>query len=159
MTQSQQEEIEALARVIAEGLKVHGKVQDNTLAERLAVYIMANRQPQPVTDRLLDDDKTIDIYQPAHDAEMPKWPEALAKTAAENAGMFAVRDAQDAETATFFEQRIRDLEAVLREAKEGIRLTREYVGEAMLPPIEGWSWYDATRAIDEVLPELQEATS
>lgn len=30
--------------------------------------------------------------------------------------------------------------ALLRNA---IRLTREYVGEPMLPAVEGWSWFDA----------------
>lgn len=29
------------------------------------------------------------------------------------------------------------------ELAEAIRLTREYVGEELLPPVEGWSWYDA----------------
>lgn len=37
----------------------------------------------------------------------------------------------------------RDMADMLAEA---IRLTREYVGEEKLPPIEGWSWYDALEA-------------
>ena len=43
---------------------------------------------------------------------------------------------------------------VLVMAKEALRLTREYVGEDMLPAIKGWSWYDATVAIDEYLGEV-----
>jgi len=31
----------------------------------------------------------------------------------------------------------------VRDLTEAIRLTVEYVGTGMLPPIEGWSWYDA----------------
>ena len=30
--------------------------------------------------------------------------------------------------------------------REAIRLTREYVGERMLPAVEGWSWFDAVKA-------------
>lgn len=30
--------------------------------------------------------------------------------------------------------------------REAIRLTREYVGEPMLPAVEGWSWFDAVVA-------------
>jgi hypothetical protein len=36
-------------------------------------------------------------------------------------------------------------EAAIAELAQAIRLTREYVGEELLPPIEGWSWYDALR--------------
>lgn len=46
-----------------------------------------------------------------------------------------------------------DAEAVMAEQRndihrlrEAIRLTREYVGEAMLPAVEGWDWYDAIKA-------------
>lgn len=31
------------------------------------------------------------------------------------------------------------------ELVEALRLTHEYVGWQMLPPVEGWSWYDALR--------------
>jgi hypothetical protein len=34
-------------------------------------------------------------------------------------------------------------DAAISELCEAIRLTVEYVGTTMLPPIEGWSWYDA----------------
>ncbi len=40
------------------------------------------------------------------------------------------------------------------QASEALRLTREYVGEEMLPAIPGWSWYDATVALGKVIPEL-----
>lgn len=30
--------------------------------------------------------------------------------------------------------------------REAIRLTREYVGEPMLPALEGWTWFDAIKA-------------
>jgi hypothetical protein len=36
-------------------------------------------------------------------------------------------------------------EAAVVELAQAIRLTREYVGEELLPPVEGWSWYDALR--------------
>jgi hypothetical protein len=42
-------------------------------------------------------------------------------------------------------------EALLWQAREALRYTREYVGEDTLPAIEGWSWYDATVAIDRFL--------
>lgn len=34
------------------------------------------------------------------------------------------------------------------ELTEAIRLTVEYVGNDMLPPIEGWSWFDALTRYD-----------
>jgi hypothetical protein len=33
------------------------------------------------------------------------------------------------------------------DAREAFRLTREYVGEDMLPEIPGWSWYDADQEL------------
>jgi hypothetical protein len=40
-------------------------------------------------------------------------------------------------------------EALLWQAREALRLTREYVMPATrLPKIEGWSWWDAVVAID-----------
>ena len=36
-------------------------------------------------------------------------------------------------------------EVAIYELTEAIRLTVEYVGIEMLPPIEGWSWFDALR--------------
>jgi len=40
------------------------------------------------------------------------------------------------------EARVAALEAALAEGIEAFRLTREYVGESLLPRIEGWSWFD-----------------
>lgn len=43
-------------------------------------------------------------------------------------------------------------EALLWQAREALRLTREYVWpDVQLPCIDGWSWWDALRAIDERL--------
>jgi hypothetical protein len=36
-------------------------------------------------------------------------------------------------------------QAAVAELAQAIRLTREYVGEELLPPVDGWSWYDALR--------------
>lgn len=43
----------------------------------------------------------------------------------------------------------------LRECREAFRFTREYVGEDVLPAIEGWSWYDADKRAEEVLNAVQ----
>jgi len=40
------------------------------------------------------------------------------------------------------EARVAELEGALAEGIEAFRLTREYVGESLLPRIEGWSWFD-----------------
>jgi len=40
---------------------------------------------------------------------------------------------------------------LLWQAREALRFTCEYAGEDTLPAIEGWSWYDATVAIDAYL--------
>lgn len=49
----------------------------------------------------------------------------------------------------------------LRSCIEGFRLTREYVGEGLLPKIPGWSWYDAAlkahEALGVPLPEWMKA--
>ncbi len=34
-----------------------------------------------------------------------------------------------------------------KEALEGFRLTREYMGEQVLPEIKGWSWFDACNTL------------
>lgn len=52
------------------------------------------------------------------------------------------------------------LREAVAEMAEAIRFTREYVGEETLPPIEGWSWYDAMRkhapeVLAGMVPELQ----
>ena len=46
----------------------------------------------------------------------------------------------------------------VRIALEAFRLTREYVGEELLPAIPGWSWYDATVALKEALSGSWEVT-
>lgn len=33
----------------------------------------------------------------------------------------------------------------VHELTEALRLTVEYIGIKMLPPVEGWSWYDALK--------------
>jgi len=38
-----------------------------------------------------------------------------------------------------------DAQNAVTDLIEALRLTVEYVGTTMLPPIEGWSWYDALR--------------
>jgi hypothetical protein len=43
------------------------------------------------------------------------------------------------------------LREALAQAREALRLTREYVGEDVLPALPGWSWHDATVKIDELL--------
>jgi hypothetical protein len=48
-------------------------------------------------------------------------------------------------------ERLEEAERLLIKAREALRLTREYVGEGLLPNIEGWSHYDATIAIDVFL--------
>jgi hypothetical protein len=48
--------------------------------------------------------------------------------------------------------------ALLRQTREALRLTREYVGEKVLPAIEGWSWYDATVAVDAWLASYRGET-
>lgn len=45
----------------------------------------------------------------------------------------------------------RQLRDLLWQAREALRLTREYVGEHQLPAVEGWSWFDAVTAIDAAL--------
>lgn len=39
-------------------------------------------------------------------------------------------------------------ETAIRELTEAIRLTVEYVGNDNLPPLEGWSWFDALKKYD-----------
>lgn len=42
---------------------------------------------------------------------------------------------------------------LLSDALKAICLTRDYVGEEKLPPIDGWDWYDAGKAISERIPD------
>lgn len=45
------------------------------------------------------------------------------------------------------------LEALVADGIEAMRLTREYVGEKVLPEIEGWSWYDWTKRAEAALAD------
>lgn len=51
-------------------------------------------------------------------------------------------------------QDVSTLHDACRELIEALRLTQEYVGPDTLPPIEGWSWYDA---LVKYAPDLAEA--
>lgn len=44
-----------------------------------------------------------------------------------------------------------DLLEACEKALEAIHFTREYVGYQMLPAIEGWSWYDATKLLETTI--------
>lgn len=47
-------------------------------------------------------------------------------------------------------------EALIEHAQmlaEALRLTQEYVGDELLPPVEGWSWFDALKAHREKFGE------
>lgn len=44
-------------------------------------------------------------------------------------------------------------DALLSDALKAICLTRDYVGENLLPPIAGWEWFDAGRKIAEAIPD------
>ena len=41
----------------------------------------------------------------------------------------------------------------LSRALRAICLTRDYVGDKLLPAIEGWEWFDAGNIISELIPE------
>jgi hypothetical protein len=43
---------------------------------------------------------------------------------------------------------------LLDEALMAICMTRDYVGESLLPPIKGWSWFDVGWKIASKYPEL-----
>lgn len=38
----------------------------------------------------------------------------------------------------------------IAELERAIRLTQEYVGDEVLPPLPGWSWYDALHKQEEL---------
>ena len=50
-----------------------------------------------------------------------------------------------------------EMVAALEQAERALHFTREYVGEEMLPEIEGWSWYDATLTINNLLTRIKES--
>lgn len=54
-------------------------------------------------------------------------------------------------------ERLRVVAAAARQAREALSLTREYVAPKVeLPAVPGWSWYDATLALDTALAALDE---
>jgi len=46
-----------------------------------------------------------------------------------------------------------DSQALLSAALRAICLTRDYVGERLLPPTAGWEWFDAGRKIAQAIPD------
>ena len=50
-----------------------------------------------------------------------------------------------------------DLAADLAAGLVAIDLTRQYVGEEVLPAIEGWSWFDWVQRADAALARYREA--
>jgi len=46
-----------------------------------------------------------------------------------------------------------ELKRLLGRSLRAICLTRDYVGSEILPPIEGWEWFDAGKEISELIPE------
>lgn len=54
-------------------------------------------------------------------------------------------------------ERVESLElqeqGLLSLALRALCLTRDYVGEHLLPPIDGWEWYDVGRRIAAAIPE------
>ncbi|KKM65387.1 hypothetical protein LCGC14_1491870 [marine sediment metagenome] len=49
--------------------------------------------------------------------------------------------------------KVEELRKACKAALDGFHFTREYVGEEMLPAIEGWSWYDAVTKLEAALKE------
>ena len=47
---------------------------------------------------------------------------------------------------------ISERDALLSGALKALCLTRDYVGEKILPAIDGWEWYESGKAIAEALP-------
>ena len=48
-------------------------------------------------------------------------------------------------------EKIAELEKALHQCVEGFEYTRQYVGYETLPPITGWSWYDADKKARSLL--------
>ena len=44
-------------------------------------------------------------------------------------------------------------EELMSKALKGICLTRDYVGEGLLPAIDGWEWYESGKALAERIPD------
>ncbi len=41
---------------------------------------------------------------------------------------------------------------LLSDVLKALCLIRDYVGEDLLPPIDGWEWYDIGKQIEEIIP-------
>jgi hypothetical protein len=108
---------------------------------------------QPLTDQQLDDiearaaaatrgpwrqDDFAEIKSPDGDTIADYWE----PTHTSRNGEFITRAREDVPALL---AEIRRLRAANAELAQAIRLTREYVGEDLLPAVEGWSWYDALR--------------
>ncbi len=50
-------------------------------------------------------------------------------------------------------QELVENEKVLSLALRALCLTRDYVGERLLPAVDGWEWYEAAKAISVIIPE------
>ena len=46
---------------------------------------------------------------------------------------------------------VRALVEALWDTREAIRYTQEYVGDGLLPALEGWSWYEGIKAADAAI--------
>ena len=42
---------------------------------------------------------------------------------------------------------------LLSDSLKALTLTRDYVGDKLLPPIDGWSWFDACKKMAMAIPE------
>lgn len=55
--------------------------------------------------------------------------------------------------------RVEELSEALSDGVEALRLTREYVGDGLLPAVPGWSWFDWTESaralLERVVPEKE----
>lgn len=56
-----------------------------------------------------------------------------------------VSDCKERQTDALRDQ-LRGAVEAAAELARALRLTQEYVGDELLPPIEGWSWYEALKA-------------
>lgn len=90
--------------------------------------------------------------------QTPEWQEAVVRWRdAFHASLHEPRPSRVARIVGWFtalphRQRRRDDEALLLQAREALRLTREYVmPDTRLPCVPGWSWWDACVAIDDRL--------
>lgn len=45
-----------------------------------------------------------------------------------------------------------EMRPLLSQALRSLCLTRDYVGEDLLPAIDGWEWYEAGKALSSAIP-------